>query len=270
MAVLAEGPQGTVTAPVHLRADDALDASGWLVTSFLFVLTPWFCLILGFFVAFLRPRDPLAWLLLALLLSFAAVAQGDRVATLIMMWSGWTRPFATAVNTLCNAGWALWMMLFGQYFPDRKSTRWLDRLSRWVLGVPIVAGALVSTVTTVLDLDDASVWSGLQTSLRRVGWLLLLLTMLAISTFFINIFVKMSNAKGDARRRLKLLYGGATAALTPLFLVVMWSLIFRKPTTGMSGWSFMTRCSSLPAWAGCFISINARAASHKAHALHSG
>jgi hypothetical protein len=35
------------------------------------VVMPVFCLILGFWVAVIRPRDPLAWLLLALLLGAA-------------------------------------------------------------------------------------------------------------------------------------------------------------------------------------------------------
>jgi hypothetical protein len=42
----------------------------WVLIAFLNYLTPWFCIILGFTVVFLRPRDLLAWLLLLLMLSF--------------------------------------------------------------------------------------------------------------------------------------------------------------------------------------------------------
>src|SRR5258708_1152174 len=46
-----------------------LSILGWIILCGTTILTPTFCLLLGFSVAFIRPRDPLAWLLLALMLS---------------------------------------------------------------------------------------------------------------------------------------------------------------------------------------------------------
>jgi hypothetical protein len=55
----------------------------WILFAFLDVLTPWLCLILGFGVAFQRPLDPRAWVLLMLLMSFGGVAQAGGVLVLL-------------------------------------------------------------------------------------------------------------------------------------------------------------------------------------------
>ena len=78
--------------------------------------------------------------------------------------------------------------------------------------------------------------------------------MLAISTFFINISMKMARAKTrDDKRRLKLLYGGTTASLTPLFLLVIVSLIFKQSMEHVSDWIIvpvLVAVVSVPADAG--------------------
>jgi len=115
LRVAVEGPNGTISVTLRLRSDGAMSTRTWVANVFLKYLTPWFCLALGFFVAFLRPRDPLAWLLLALLMSFAAVSQGDAVGAVILGWTGWARSLATFWLMLWSNTWGLWMMLFGEH-----------------------------------------------------------------------------------------------------------------------------------------------------------
>lgn len=209
-------------------SEKPLPARDWIVASFLNYLTPWFCILLGFFVAFIRPRDLLAWLLLLLMLSFSQVAQGDAFRSIIPGWHGWIRSVAMFYYTALNGTWGLWMMLFGQYFPDRVADRFWDRMARWVLGVPLAALALVVPFINALVLEDATAVAAIQRGLTRIGPALMVLMMVAIATFFINISMKASFSKTpDAKRRLKLLYGGASVSLTPIFLVVLASLIFR-------------------------------------------
>src|SRR5262249_34933680 len=70
---------------------------------------------------------------------------------------------------------------------------------------------------------------GIQTALNTFAPVVIFLTMAAISLFFINIFRKYWYAKApDDRRRLKLLYGGATVALTPLFFLIFAAIILRR------------------------------------------
>ena len=227
LSVLAEGPNGPVSAAVKLRSDGAMSTRAWVVTAFLKYLTPWFCLLLGFSIAFLRPRDPLAWLLLALLLSFASISQGDAAGAVVLSWSGWTRSLAILWLPFWSSTWGLWMMLFGQYFPDRQSSSLFDRITRWGLGLPILVMAPITAALTAMAAEDVTAWASLQSAARRSAWVFMVLSMVAIGTFFMNISIKMSRAQGDARRRLRLLYGGASIALSPMFLLVLWSLIRR-------------------------------------------
>ncbi len=57
----------TVVLPVRAKQTDYWEI---LAESTLYFLLPGVCILLGFWVAFQRPRDPMAWLLLALMLTF--------------------------------------------------------------------------------------------------------------------------------------------------------------------------------------------------------
>jgi hypothetical protein len=70
----------------------------WILMASMTILTPAFCLLLGFFVTAIRPRDPLAWLLLAA----GHVASGG-----------------DPVQFLFAGSWSIWILLFGIYFPER-------------------------------------------------------------------------------------------------------------------------------------------------------
>jgi len=125
-----------VNATVHL-AGDTIGASQWALIIFLNYLTPWFSIALGFSVLFLRPRDPLAWLLMLLMLSFGQIAQGNALVGTLLGWGDWMGPAAMVYNALLSATWPIWMMLFGQYFPNRESKGRWNRITRWAVGVPL-------------------------------------------------------------------------------------------------------------------------------------
>ena len=61
------GGQRTISLPVTRTRFESWDVVGDFVVGF---LLPFVSLLLGFWVAFRRPRDPLAWLLLALMSAF--------------------------------------------------------------------------------------------------------------------------------------------------------------------------------------------------------
>ena len=66
-----------------------------------------FGILLGFSVAILRRRDPLAWLLLLLMLSFSQIAQGETVLSTAAGWNDWMQapaaifPIATGRHLGC-------------------------------------------------------------------------------------------------------------------------------------------------------------------------
>ena len=225
IVVVHNGTPLSVSVPLEPTSAKPTSAQTWVLISFLYYLTPLFCMTLGFMVAFLRPRDLLAWLLLLLMLSFAEIAQGQGFQSIAAGWGPVMEQPAMFLHGILNGSWGLWMMLFGQYFPDRISTGWWNRLARWVLGLPIAVLTILAAVSGPVILEHATAMSGLLVQINRLAPLLLGLMMCAIGLFFANIFVKLSSAKtADDRRRLKMLYFGATVALTPLFLVVVLAL----------------------------------------------
>ncbi len=204
---------------------------------FLTILTPFFCMLLGLGVAYVRPRDPLAWLLLLLMLSFGQIAQGETMLSIAGGWDDWMRPLAIFFQSLLSGTWGVWMMLFGQYFPNRKADRTWDRVVRWVLGWPLIALSVFVAILNTIAIQDASAFAAAQRTLNKFGPVLVVMLMLAICTFFINIFGKSASAKSrDERRRLKLLYWGTWTSLTPLFLIVVAQVVFKKSFT-QSDWA---------------------------------
>src|SRR5581483_4886736 len=145
-----------VTVTIRLQPVNAtpLTITDWILFAFLGVLTPWFCLILGFGVAFQRPVDPLAWLLLMLLMSFGGVAQAGNVLAIVAGWEIPTRPLAVLYYLTMTNSWGFWMMLFGQYFPDRSGGGKWDRIVRWVLGAPLAGYAVLWGFSNASAIED--------------------------------------------------------------------------------------------------------------------
>jgi sigma-B regulation protein RsbU (phosphoserine phosphatase) len=214
-----------------------LSIGDWVLISMLNYVTPWFCILLGFFVALLRPRDVLAWLLLLLMLSFKELWVPDVTRLLMFDWSSWMRSGAVFFSASLGASWPIAMMLFGQYFPDRRANKPLDRILRWGLGVPLAAVALLAAFAKTWAITDIDAARGINLALDRAALVVVIAGIAATSTFFVNLARKTASAQNrDDKRRLKLLYTGATISLTPLFLIVLASLVFHYSLSGLAGW----------------------------------
>lgn len=189
----------------------------------LYVIMPFFCVILGFWVAMARPRDPLAWLLLVLLLGFTQLLGHSSGA-----WGPWIRDVARAYHLLGGNLWSLAMLLFGLYFPEPfPEQRWpvLQKL-KWVLIIPLAGGAVIDAVIKTVAVERYGAVAWFAPYWAPCEKLLNILNFLAIGTFFMAIFAKGSMAlSADAKRWLRLLYFGATIGLTPAFITVMAGLL---------------------------------------------
>jgi phosphoserine phosphatase RsbU/P len=76
------------------------------------VILPAFAILLGFWVAFARPRDISAWLLLGVLLGLSNLFESGAES-----WGPGIRDLAEFYRTVCNQAWPLCMLFFGLYFP---------------------------------------------------------------------------------------------------------------------------------------------------------
>jgi sigma-B regulation protein RsbU (phosphoserine phosphatase) len=193
-------------------------ATRWATGQILFtvVVIPIFCLALGFWAAAVRPGDPLAWLLLGLMMSFAQLLSAE------MGLEGWgvgLVKLTAGYSELLGASWPVFMFLFGFYFPEplpifRKRWRWLPAAAI----IPYAAIAVVDAVASVIELTNvAAVSSSPVLPLLRAVLKIYIFGL--VGAFFAFISFKSSMAlSSDSKRRLWLLYWGATIALTPGFL----------------------------------------------------
>ncbi|HEX8775240.1 MAG TPA: SpoIIE family protein phosphatase [Pyrinomonadaceae bacterium] len=183
-----------------------------------FLVMPVFCLLLGFWVAAMRPRDPLAWLLLGLMLSFAhlrSVGMGH--------WPLWMRDVMIVFHMTNVSAWPLWMLLFGIYFPERLSydRRW--PWVKWILILPILFILVCNIILEVGSMENIASVAPLARVIVRYRGLLFTIILLGISGFFFCIGLKAFDPRTspDSRRRLRLMLAGTAASLTPLLILII-------------------------------------------------
>lgn len=232
--------QESITFPISHKPGDSGDAlptvGQWIFVIVVSILIPIFCLLVGFCVAVLRPRDPVAWLLLGLMLSFALTPTGfDPLA-----WKGLLRDAALVYHTGIRSLWSVFMLLFGIYFPERIKfdRRW--PWAKWILIVPLVLFAIAAVVSDIgEDRSPASV-QALNNLMARFGLVVAIIQMIATGLFFTFIGMKMGAATTpDARRRLRMLLFGAQISLTPIFILVIISHVQGKPPLSDAPWWLM-------------------------------
>jgi sigma-B regulation protein RsbU (phosphoserine phosphatase) len=219
-----------IAASVDLVRALSASTSGLLDRAYvviLGVLTPVLCLVLGFWVASVRPRDHRAWILLLLLISLPHRAMGVLAPT---TWEGALRQAGLFFHELISPTWPVWMMLFGIYFPDRLP---LDRRHPWLKWLLIAPAALSALGHAVASVSPAAA-GALQPVLAPLDRVAFFSGMSAIGVFFACIGFKSGTASSpDARRRLSLLLWGASASLTPSFLLILTGLVLRtEPFAG--------------------------------------
>lgn len=229
--------QESVTFPIGREkgdSDDLPSVGQWIFVVVVTMLIPIFCLIVGFSVAALRPRDPLAWLLLGLMLSFSQMPTGfDPLA-----WKGLLRDAALIYYTGIRTLWSVFMLLFGIYFPERLKydRRW--PWAKWILIVPLTLFAAAAVVSEIGDDRNPASVQSLNNLLERSGLFIAIFQMIATGLFFTFIGMKLGAATTtDARRRLRMLLFGAQISLTPIFVLVIVSLVQGKPPlSGVPWW----------------------------------
>ncbi|HEX5733739.1 MAG TPA: SpoIIE family protein phosphatase [Blastocatellia bacterium] len=183
---------------------------------------PVICILLGFGVTLLRPRDPLAWLLLGLMLSFAQIIPGiDYTA-----WRGWARELMVGYKSFFQSAWPLWMVLVGIYFSERWSVdrRW--PWLKWLVIIPTLLFAIKNTVFAVVSINNYPAVAPLYQALQPLQPVEIGLTMASVGIFFALLGYKSgTTADPDARRRMRLLYIGTNISLAPSLVIFVLSLV---------------------------------------------
>jgi phosphoserine phosphatase RsbU/P len=195
-----------------------LSSAGIVMVVTLKIVLPVFCILLGFWVAAVRPRDPSALLLVPVLLFLSTYYNAGMES-----WGPGIRDLATVYRVAINSGWPLFMFLFGLYFPERSSEREDPRWWRWTVAIYIptmIVVAILTIIEQLGELENFAAVARLDAILERLNPLLFVLTFVGVGSFFASMKIKSGLAASrDAKRRFNLVYAGATLALTPLFIL---------------------------------------------------
>lgn len=190
------------------------------------VFAPIGCVLLGSWVVLVRPRDLLAWILLGLMLCFSQLFSSFKIEG----WGPGYREAAMAYRQILAASWPIFMFLFGFYFPEPfpfylKLGRWRRLLPITVI-LPVLVEVAFETMISIREMTD---YRSAAVLLRLFHPLVIPLRIYMYCMvgfgFFSSIFTKSSMAMSkDAKRRLRLIYWGASVALVPLFVLTLVSL----------------------------------------------
>lgn len=207
------------TRTVSIKPQPAkADPVSWSFLLSSLVVLPLSCILLGFYIAFARPTDLLAWITLGMLASF-----GQVVGTLgyWTIWSPWREIFLT-YHSLLNDLWPAWMVLFAFYFPVPfrfvEKRRWLA----WLTAVPLLLLGLIELYMALCEGNHMSAIRPMADFLDSIENPLRILIGVYIAAFFALLGIKRHTLKTpDARRRMHVMSVGCSLALTPIFFVIL-------------------------------------------------
>ena len=193
-------------------------------------LMPAVWIALGFWVVLVRPSDPLAWLLLGLFLSFT---QFTSQPPPVEIWQRGMLELAVGWSAILALAWPILMFLFGFFFPEplpffRRPGSWRKWVP-WTVIAPWAVCGLGLVTVTVGELTNYSSVERLYRVLHPMQVAARLYIYCLIGAFFGLIFSKSAiTISPDAKRRLRLLYWGATVALVPILLLVVAASVKRN------------------------------------------
>jgi len=219
--VLSSGDAATRAVSIPLEQGRSATRA-WAIISVFCVkfALPVFCLLLGFWVVAVRPRDISAWLLF-LTLQFFSVFFGAGVES----WGPIVRDFAQIYRVALVTTWPIFMLLFGLYFPEpfpgkeRAFWKWAKR----ILIPGLIFFSLADIIESIGELENFASVATFDAALNHLSKLQFFLSFAATGGFFAAIATKTSTAlTADSRRRLRLLQWGTSISMTPaciLFVV---------------------------------------------------
>lgn len=217
----------TVVIPVTAKRADAWKIAGDLT---LYLLLPVMCILLGFWVAVQRPRDPMAWLLLALMLTLPHIFESYKAQAWPPGWREAAIFYHTSLGTLLPVMMFLFGRLFPEPFPPGGQLDKLWKLMQWILALPFAVLAMLATIESVIDLSSYRSAAFLEHATHPFDRVTQAFGYALVGSFFAAMGTKYGLSKSpDARRRLRILCWGTTAAWTPtLLLLVVYPWIVGK------------------------------------------
>ncbi|HEX3984023.1 MAG TPA: hypothetical protein VHX12_10045, partial [Acidisoma sp.] len=218
LQVLVRRIDGTVhRAVIHAVARGPSPAHSnpeWTI-QLLLLLPPLICLLIGYWVAAARIRDPNAWILLFLFAAPSVIS--DPPSWWPGAWAIWLGAWYNLLQYLMAPA----LLLFGIYFPERWRADRRAPWAKWLVLAPLAAGFVVICAIFAIEnhaapemggwSDRANIWLG-----RIVNPL----NLACVILYVVAVLDKLRSATtADVRRRMQVLAAGSVIGLGSLLLV---------------------------------------------------
>lgn len=183
-----------------------------------------FSILLGFGVTWLRPNDVRSWILLALLISFLPMFNLVYVpSTSRLIYYHHRLMQSSVMNT-----WPVWMGLLGIFFPDRLPFTRFRRIAFSLAVVPNIVLTLPIVVYELACVEMLPVARAMYPMMEALLTPVRFAHMASIGFFFAAIGIQRGIASTpEAKRRAALVNWGAHISMTPMFLLVLRSVVLR-------------------------------------------
>jgi sigma-B regulation protein RsbU (phosphoserine phosphatase) len=213
--------EATISFPLASDRPSVPPVWAWILSG-AFLLLPIFCMLVGLYTVFARPRNFHAWLILGILAYLPALFISQN------RFFGPLTPVALVWNVVAQTAMPICLMLFGIYFPERSKLDVRAPWIKWLILIPILALAPTDFLTSFGHTYNFNLDASIDPWAQKINTVENVISIFAIFYFFATIGTKMATSSGDARRRLKILYYGAAVGLTPFFLLVVFALVRSK------------------------------------------
>jgi phosphoserine phosphatase RsbU/P len=220
------GAQRSIALPVTSVRLTSWAAASDLVVGF---LLPAVSLLLGFWVAFRRPRDPMAWLLLVLMMSFPHILQ----TFIVQGWAPGWREAGMLYESILMVAFPIVIFLFGRFFPEPfppgSSYDKVWKALQWLCAPPFAVIALGGVAVTIGGLSSYQSVAGLSSFLKSFDTVGQIFAYVLVGSFFSAMGIKLGLTQSpDAKRRLRFLSWGATAAFVPALVPTIYARLLGK------------------------------------------
>ena len=209
--------------------------TSWDIELIAHVLTPFACLILGFYVAWIRIEDHRGWLLLAVLISFSLEADGANRNDEVLLWATPLKHLALAYRSFGLFTFPFWLILFALQFPEPAHWDGRNPAVKWILLAPAALFTCGVAVFRIGANETHSIrWETARESFARywteIFYICVLLFLLILTA---KIFSSKSH---DNRRRLRVLLFGIALTLVPLSTLDLIARLLHKPEDKLPAW----------------------------------
>jgi len=225
---LARGAERVLVPFTVTRNEERSGFWSVLLVISLNILIPGLCVLLGFFVAWCRPAELRAWLLLLTLLGWSQFVHSNSW----MRW-GWSyemRALGFALESFVSLFWPSAWLWFCVDFPDARQRALTFRVVRVIFIVPAFVLALLNAVSGGLRAFSPAPlpWGPVFSWLNEYSVFSILL-MGPIGFSFATLFHRFFRERNpDQRRRLRLFLTGLNLGLLPIALMVLYTFLAQK------------------------------------------